>query len=72
MHFRHLMQNAVKSNTNLILNAVSYYYWLTAVKEITELQVITALKLRRKNDIIELKNLKEIFFLINLLKLLRI
>ena len=78
MHFRHLMQNAVKSNTNLILNAVSYYYWLTAsinlteVNEITELQVITALKLRRKNDIIELKNLKEIFFLINLLKLLRI
>ena len=78
MHFRHLMQNAVKSNTNLILNAVSYYYWLTAsinltaVKEITELQVITALKLRRKNDIIELKNLKEIFFLINLLKLIRI
>ena len=51
------MQNAFKSNTNLILNAVSYYYWLTAsidltaVKEITELQVITALKLRRKNDI---------------------
>ena len=78
MHFRHLMKNAVKSNTNLILNAVSYYYWLTAridliaVNEITELQVITALKLRRKNDIIELKNLKEIFFLINLLKLLRI
>ena len=78
MHFRHLMQNAVKLNTNLILNAVSYYYWLTAsinltaVKEITELQVITALKLRRKNDIIELKNLKEIFFLINLLKLIRI
>ena len=78
MHFRHLMQNAVKSNTNLILNAVSYYYWLTAsinlteVNEITELQVITALKLRRKNDIIELKNLKEIFFLINLLKLIRI
>ena len=78
MHFRHLMQNAVKLNTNLILNAVSYYYWLTAsinlteVNEITELQVITALKLRRKNDIIELKNLKEIFFLINLLKLLRI
>ena len=78
MHFRHLMQNAVKLNTNLILNAVSYYYWLTAsinlteVNEITELQVITALKLRRKNDIIELKNLKEIFFLINLLKLIRI
>ena len=72
------MQNAVKLNTNLILNAVSYYYWLTAsinlteVNEITELQVITALKLRRKNDIIELKNLKEIFFLINLLKLIRI
>ena len=78
MHFRHLMQNAVKSNTNLILNAVSYYYWLTAsinlteVNEITELQVITALKLRRKNDIIELKNLKEILFLVNLLKLIRI
>ena len=78
MHFRHLMQNAVKLNTNLILNAVSYYYWLTAsinlteVNEISELQVITALKLRRKNDIIELKNLKEIFFLINLLKLIRI
>ena len=78
MHFRHLMQNAVKLNTNLILNAVSYYYWLTAsinlteVNEITELQVITALKLRRKNDIIELKNLKEIFFLVNLLKLIRI
>lgn len=72
------MQNAFKSNTNFILNAVSYYYWLTAsinlteVNEITELQVITALKLRRKNDIIELKNLKEIFFLINLLKLIRI
>ena len=78
MHFRHLMQNAVKLNTNLILNAVSYYYWLTAsinlteVNEITELQVITALKLRRKNDIIELKNLKEILFLVNLLKLIRI
>ena len=45
---------------------------LTEVNEITELQVITALKLRRKNDIIELKNLKEIFFVINLLKLIRI
>ena len=41
MHFRHLMQNEVKSNTNLILNAVSNYYWLTASIDLTAVNEIT-------------------------------